>query len=163
LPEPNYVVDHAIRRTPRDYDTFARMKPGDRYPEAIEIAKARLAARISELRAAGKEFDEEELRRQYVPPYPVETFIDKWRKLIRDQPSWTVVAHLARDTYSHIHYDDDQKRMISIREAARLQSFPDAYHFAGTMNDCFQQIGNAVPPLMAWAIASTVLDRLGVV
>jgi len=136
------------------------MKPGDRYPEAIRIAEQRLVEAISERDAAGKEVNEAELRPEIVPPYPVETFVDKWRKLIPGQPSWTVVAHLARDTYSHIHYDDRQKRMISIREAARLQSFPDAYHFAGTMNDCFRQIGNAVPPLMAWAIAACLLEQL---
>jgi DNA (cytosine-5)-methyltransferase 1 len=160
LPESTFVVDHAIRRTPRDYETFARMKPGDRYPEALAIAETRLAEVITALRAAGKDIDAEELRREIVPPYPVDIFVDKWRKLIPNQPSWTVVAHLARDTYSHIHYDDRQGRMISIREAARLQSFPDAYQFSGTMNDCFRQIGNAVPPLMAWAIAGAVLDSL---
>jgi DNA (cytosine-5)-methyltransferase 1 len=162
LGEPRSVVDHAIRRTPRDYETFAKMKPGDRYPEALAIAKARLGERMTELRAAGKEVDEDELKREIVPPYPLEIFVDKWRKLIPDQPSWTVVAHLARDTYSHIHYDDRQGRMISIREASRLQSFPDAYRFAGTMNDCFRQIGNAVPPLMAWAIAECLLHALGI-
>jgi DNA (cytosine-5)-methyltransferase 1 len=161
LPEPTSIVDHAIRRTPRDYETFAKMKPGDRYPEAIEIARARLAARIGELRTAGKDIDEEKLKQDIVPPYPVDIFVDKWRKLVPDQPSWTVVAHLARDTYSHIHYDGCQARMISIREAARLQSFPDAYSFSGTMNDCFRQIGNAVPPLLSWAIASCLLDVLG--
>jgi DNA (cytosine-5)-methyltransferase 1 len=161
LPGPSCVVDHAIRRTPRDYETFARMKPGDRYPEALAIANARLAAAIDMLRGAGKHVDEEELRRTIIPPYPVDIFVDKWRKLVPDQPSWTVVAHLARDTYSHIHYDDEQARMISIREAARLQSFPDAYQFAGTMNDCFRLIGNAVPPLMAWAIAVWVVELLG--
>jgi DNA (cytosine-5)-methyltransferase 1 len=161
LPESTFVVDHAIRRTPRDYETFARMRPGDRYPEALAVAEARLAEAIVALRAAGKDVDAEELRRETVPPYPVDIFIDKWRKLIPDQPSWTVVAHLARDTYSHIHYDDRQGRMISIREAARLQSFPDAYRFSGTMNDCFRQIGNAVPPLMAWAIACSVLETIG--
>jgi DNA (cytosine-5)-methyltransferase 1 len=161
LPEPVCVIDHAIRRTPRDYETFARMKPGDRYPEALAIANTRLAAVIGALREAGKHVDEEELQRTIIPPYPVDIFVDKWRKLVPDRPSWTVVAHLARDTYSHIHYDDGQARMISIREAARLQSFPDAYHFSGTMNDCFRLIGNAVPPLMAWAIASRVVELLG--
>jgi DNA (cytosine-5)-methyltransferase 1 len=162
LPESTCVVDHTIRRTPRDYETFARMRPGDRYPHALAIAEARLAEAITAFRAAGKDVDAEDLRREIVPPYPVDIFLDKWRKLIPDQPSWTVVAHLARDTYSHIHYDDRQGRMISIREAARLQSFPDSYSFSGTMSDCFGQIGNAVPPLMAWAIASRLLETLGI-
>lgn len=162
LPQALAVVDHVVRRTPRDYDTFARMKPGDRYPEALRIAEERLAEEVHARHAAGKDFDEAQLRDEIVPPYPVTIFVDKWRKLIREQPSWTVVAHLARDTYSHIHYDGGQARMISIREAARLQAFPDAYQFCGSMNDCFQQIGNAVPPLMAWAIASTLLEVLGI-
>jgi DNA (cytosine-5)-methyltransferase 1 len=162
LPEAAFLVDHAIRRTPRDYETFARMRPGDRYPEALTIAEARLAEAITTLQTAGKDVDASELRREIVPPYPVDIFVDKWRKLIPDQPSWTVVAHLARDTYSHIHYDDRQGRMISVREAARIQSFPDAHTFSGTMSDCFRHIGNAVPPLMAWAIASTLLQTLGI-
>ena len=162
LPESTVVVDHAIRRTPRDYETFARMRPGDRYPEALAIAEARLAKATTALQTAGTDVDAEELRREIVPPYPADIFVDKWRKLIAGQPSWTVVAHLARDTYSHIHYDDRQGRMISIREAARLQSFPDPYTFSGTMSDCFRQVGNAVPPMMAWAIASTLLETLGI-
>jgi len=51
--------------------------------------------------------------------------------------------------------------MISLREAARLQSFPDAFAFTGNMGDCFRQIGNAVPPLLAWAIADRLLGLLG--
>ena len=51
--------------------------------------------------------------------------------------------------------------MISIREAARLQSFPDAFLFTGNMGDCFRQIGNAVPPLLAWAVAAAVMGLLG--
>jgi DNA (cytosine-5)-methyltransferase 1 len=88
-------------------------------------------------------------------------FLDKWRKLMADQPSWTVPAHLSKDTYSHIHHDSDQARMISVREAARLQSFPDQFRFQGNMGDCYRQIGNAVPPLLAWSIASTLLHLLG--
>ena len=54
-----------------------------------------------------------------------------------------------------------QKRAISVREAARLQSFPDSFAFSGNMGDCYRQIGNAVPPLMAWAIAAELLQGLG--
>ncbi len=63
------------------------------------------------------------------------------------------MAHIGKDTYSHIHYDSHQARTISVREAARLQSFPDGFVFAGTMNPAFRQIGNAVPPLLISAIA----------
>jgi DNA (cytosine-5)-methyltransferase 1 len=70
------------------------------------------------------------------------------------------MAHLGKDSYSHIHYDSEQARTISVREAARLQSFPDGFKFAGTMNPAFRQIGNAVPPLMAWRLAESILQSI---
>src|SRR5262245_65570976 len=96
-----------------------------------------------------------------MPPFPIDHFIDKWRTLIPDQPSWTVPAHLSKDAYSHIHHDSRQARAISIREAARLQSFPDAFTFVGNMGDCFRQVGNAVPPRLAWVVAHALLQLLG--
>jgi DNA (cytosine-5)-methyltransferase 1 len=98
----------------------------------------------------------EELRRGTIPPYDPKKFPNKWWKLDPTAPSRTLTAHIGRDTYSHIHYDSRQKRTISVREAARLQSFPDGFRFAGTMNSAFRQIGNAVPPLVALAIARTL-------
>ena len=77
-----------------------------------------------------------------------------------DQPARTLLAHLGKDSYTHIHYDSTQARTISVREAARLQSFPDGFVFCGTMNPAFRQIGNAVPPLLAKAVAATVLSQL---
>jgi DNA (cytosine-5)-methyltransferase 1 len=166
FPTPTGVIDHVVRRTPRDYETFRLMQPGDRYPEAYRIAWELFEEELSRLRGAGKAPEEgtdawTALRARFVPPYPVTMFEDKWRKLIPDQPSWTVPAHLAKDSYSHIHHDSSQARMISVREAARIQSFPDSFLFAGNMGSCFRQIGNAVPPLLAWAIAACVLRRLG--
>jgi DNA (cytosine-5)-methyltransferase 1 len=70
------------------------------------------------------------------------------------------MAHLGKDSYSHIHYDSEQARTISVREAARLQSFPDGFLFSGSMNAAFRQIGNAVPPLMARAIGGEVMKAL---
>lgn len=162
---PEGLKDHVIRRTPRDFETFRRMKPDDRYPEAIQIARARFAEEMARREGAGGAPAEgtaeyAEILRSIVPPYPEDNFVDKWRKLNTDRPSWTVPAHLSRDAYSHIHYDSDQARGISVREAARLQSFPDAFEFSGNMGDCFTQIGNAVPPVLAWAVASHVLGLL---
>jgi DNA (cytosine-5)-methyltransferase 1 len=70
------------------------------------------------------------------------------------------MAHLGKDGYSHIHYDSDQARTISVREAARLQSFPDGFVFKGTMNPAFKQIGNSVPPLMSKSLAEHILIAL---
>jgi DNA (cytosine-5)-methyltransferase 1 len=161
LPEPETVEYHAIRRTPRDYRTFARMKPGDRYPEALAIARQRVDEEEAELRDMGKEVSRKELAARIVPPYPQDVFVDKWRKLVPGRPAWTITAHLAKDSYSHIHYDGDQARAISVREAARLQSFPDAFSFVGNMGESFRQIGNAVPPILAWAVAVSVMETIG--
>jgi DNA (cytosine-5)-methyltransferase 1 len=70
------------------------------------------------------------------------------------------MAHIGKDTYSHIHWDAKQARTISVREAARLQSFPDGFVFEGAMNAAFRQIGNAVPPLMATCIAEIIHETL---
>ncbi len=166
LEEPAGVSEHATRRTPRDYETFRRMAPEDRYPEALAIARQRFFETLGRLAAEGRapESDTPEFRdleRSIIPPYPEDMFIDKWRKLSPSKPSWTVPAHLSKDAYSHIHHDGDQARAISIREAARLQSFPDAFRFTGNMGDCYRQVGNAVPPLLAWAVAARLLETLG--
>jgi len=160
------VTNHWIRRTPRDYETFRRMNCGDRYPEAVEIAESRFREELNSLDRRGKApLPESEdwlnLRNRFVPPYCKDTFHEKWGKLVPDRPSWTVPAHLAKDSYSHIHHDSEQARMISVREAARLQSFPDSFVFSGNMGECFRQVGNAVPPLLSWAIAAEILRTIG--
>jgi DNA (cytosine-5)-methyltransferase 1 len=90
--------------------------------------------------------------------YRDDIFPDKYRKLRWKSIAGTVTAHLAKDCYTHIH--PSQARTISIREAARLQSFPDDFRFFGNMGDRYRQIGNAVPPLMAWGIAEFIRDRV---
>lgn len=86
--------------------------------------------------------------------YRDDIFKDKYKKLYWDQPSWCVTAHLSKDCYTHIH--PGQARTLSVREAARLQSFPDCFYFAGNMGTKFRLIGNAVPPLLAEQIARAV-------
>ena len=86
--------------------------------------------------------------------YSNDSFDDKWKRLPLDSPSWTVVSHLHKDGYMYIH--PTQSRTISVREAARLQSFPDSFVFYGSRSAQFKQIGNAVPPLLAMAVAKSV-------
>jgi DNA (cytosine-5)-methyltransferase 1 len=162
---PEALLDHVIRYLPRDYELFARLNPGDQYPEAWKHAHDMLGERLMELRGKGVVIREgsaeyERLRASIVPPYDAGKFPNKWRKMWHDQPARTLMAHLGKDGYSHIHYDSNQARTISVREAARLQSFPDGFMFCGTMNPAFRQIGNAVPPLMASALARQIMATL---
>lgn len=156
------VMDHAIRYLPRDHLVFREMRQGAEYPEAHATAVkiAEREARKQGLREGTKAY--KVLYDSIVPPYDVSKFPNRWWKLKPDFPVRTLMAHIGKDTYSHIHYDRDQARTISVREAARLQSFPDGFVFCGTMNPAFKQVGNAVPPLMANAIAEimrTTLDE----
>lgn len=160
------IKDHVIRYLPRDYAIFRRMRPGDQYPEAyahaVELFEERLSALERKLRRRIEKNSEEyqALWDETVPPYDATKFPNKWRKMEADAPARTLMAHLGKDGYSHIHYDNEQARTISVREAARLQSFPDGFVLSGSMNPAFKQIGNAVPALLAKAIAAHMLSLL---
>lgn len=131
--ERDIIHDHVVRPVrDDDREIFTAMEPGHRYLDV-----------------------DPRYRR-----YKDNSFTDKYYKLRPDAPCVTITAHLSKDGYRYIHYDREQCRTLSVREAARVQSFDDAFRFAGHRSNRYQQIGNAVPPLLAAELAARVRRAL---
>jgi len=128
------IFNHIARKhNPRDLEAYATMEEGE---NALDLH--------------GKKPD--------LMPYSTKNFPTKFFKIRSDSPSPTIVAHLRRDANSFVHPRDN--RGITPREAARLQSFPDNYRFLGSFGLQFEQIGNAVPPLLAEVIGNAIMEEL---
>ena len=87
-------------------------------------------------------------------PFREDIFPDRLKRLVNKDASWTVIAHIGMDGYMYIH--PTENRTLSVREAARIQSFPDDFVFFGNMQNSYVQVGNAVPPLLAEKIAESI-------
>lgn len=86
--------------------------------------------------------------------------VHKYHVLRRHKPSNTIPAHLNKDGLRHIHYDSTQARSITVREAARLQTFDDDYEFISSLGASYRMIGNAVPPLFSEKLSFALLELL---
>jgi DNA (cytosine-5)-methyltransferase 1 len=123
---------HVIRYLPRDYKIFEIMEEGWEYPEVWLYVEEKRKALKHERLKKGLSVDKRTaeglaFHKAWTLPYDPKKFPNKWWKLYRDRPVRTLMAHLGKDSYSHIHFDNEQARTISVREAARLQSFPDGF------------------------------------
>jgi DNA (cytosine-5)-methyltransferase 1 len=129
--ELDMIENHICRsHNPVDMICFAMLKPGGKY---VNLPKS--------------------MRR-----YRWDIFDDKYKRLPWDKPAWTLTAHMRKDCLAYIH--PRQNRSISVREAARLQSFPDDFVFEAPMTRMFELVGNSVPPLLAEAIARPLVKQV---
>ncbi len=111
--------------------------------------------------ASGRcEYDSKKISELYEEKIGSKSPIHRYHVLNPNEPSTTIIAHLYKDGNRFIHYDPQQQRTITVREAARLQSFPDDFEFIGSKGNAYQMIGNAVPPKLAKAVANAVYEIL---
>lgn len=141
-----------------DYQRLMRQGAGDvLYNHQTRWHNEQDLAAFAWLQEGGKYVELPDIYKRYRD----DIFKDKYWKLYRDRPSWTITAHIGKDTYRYIYPSLEEKpeppRTISVREAARLQSFPDRFRFLGAFTRQFHQVGNAVPPLLAKAMAEAIL------
>ena len=108
----------------------------------------------------GKNFKYVDIPKELQTHSNITSFLDRYKALDFDSVSHTVVAHIAKDGHYYIHPDLKQNRSITVREAARIQGFPDDFYFEHSRTAAFKQIGNAVPPILSKKIAMAILDFL---
>ena len=112
---------------------------------------------VAEAKKNGKNIKYSELDSKLKTHKHMDKFLDRFKALSWNSPSHTVVAHISKDGHHYIHPETKQNRSITVREAARLQGFPDNYYFLDSRTSAFTQIGNAVPPIFSKKMADAIL------
>lgn len=152
-PATDYLKQTGIRNC-IDFTTQHITRPHNE----VDLEIYRIAVNL--LTNHGKRLNYADLPKRLIKHKNTTSFTNRFRVIDPESISNTVVAHIAMDGHYYIHPDIKQNRSISLREAARIQSFPDDYFFEGSRTAAFKQIGNAVPPLMAEKIAKKLKELI---
>ncbi len=115
---------------------------------------------VSDAKKQGVNLKYNELPEELITHTNTKSFLDRYKAIDGESVSHTVVAHISKDGHYYIHPDSKQNRSISVREAARIQGFPDNYYFESSRTSAFIQIGNAVPPKLSRKLAMSILHVL---
>ena len=146
----DWISDHRLKRLPNNY-TRAHM--------SSDLARYLFSAAFG--RACGRSPKAPDFPDALAPNHKnwwSGKFDDRFRVQLADHPSGTITSHLSKDGHYYIHPDPTQCRSLTVREAARLQTFPDNYFFKGNRSEQYVQVGNAVPPFLARQIADCLWD-----
>lgn len=163
------TVKEAISDLPIIHPLFSEGRPSHTTPESEitwhnprfhNLRDVKIFQMLAEdLKSENPEFtNSEKLVELYNEATGANTKVHKYHVLRPDKPSTTILAHLHKDGLRFIHYDSKQARSITVREAARLQSFDDDFDFVGSQGDAYKMIGNAVPPKFAKILAKALKD-----
>ena len=139
-PESDYTWHKPRYHNLRDMDTFKTL--------------------AEDIESGAREYDSKKISELYEEKIGSKSPIHRYHVLEPDFPSTTIIAHLYKDGNRFIHYDSKQSRSITVREAARLQSFDDDFDFVGSQGNAYQMIGNAVPPQLAKNVAFALCNLL---
>ena len=163
------TVEEAISDLPKCIPTFQNKKPSHivqnsniswhkpRYHGLRDVKIFKMLAEDLET-GNNKYIDSKVLKDIYNKATGSNTNVHKYHVLRKNEPSTTILAHLHKDGLRFIHYDSTQARSITVREAARLQTFDDDFDFIGSQGDAYKMIGNAVPVKFASAIANAIYE-----
>ena len=166
--QPGMQYEGAYTKPTTNYLRETGIRPVNWPVLTQHIARAHRPTDVEIYRLAIEQWNTSKERLQYsnLPPrlithLNVKSFLDRFKVVAANLPyAQTVVAHINRDGHYYIHPDYEQGRSLSVREAARLQTFPDDFFFEGHRTAVFKQIGNAVPPLLATEIGRRVWSML---
>lgn len=156
--KPYFDEEHHKKRKSHETPECSLTWHKPRYHNMRDMDTFRILA--EDIESGRREYDSKKISELYEKKVGSKSPIHRYHVLESNLPSTTIIAHLYKDGNRFIHYDSEQCRSITVREAARLQSFEDDFEFVGTQGNAYQMIGNAVPPNLAKAVGFAIAKML---